>query len=417
MMRAVSFVERLDFEFQGNMLRDAIVLGDVDNDTNNELAVGNVNGDIVVFKGADTKPWKTANGNGVIATLIVGDIFNERRNVLVSVSGEGWCSVFSFDKDDGNHDDSQTSCDDQKNVPPIHIQSLMANTKVALLCDIDGDGLIELVIGMSDRVVRSYRFTRLPQFAGTRSGGRLVAQNKWEFATQIGSVSLNYKPDGTPYLMVSQPGGTYIQLDCYKKDIEAPGQLEYHTLLSAKMRNSNVSTVIVGGIRRRDEDKRPTLYAVATLDGTIMLYDGKQLMWSLQVNHQLFAITKLDVTGNGHEEVISCSWDGVTYIVNHDQEALRFQFEETVNTFTAGHYSVLQGERVPCLVYTTFNNHIYLYYNIGITQIRTTSLISRLPNQTRITSALAKLKIDSTNHAQLQQLFSWLLYGPQDKQC
>lgn len=49
----------------------------------------------------------------------------------------------------------------------------------------------------------------------------------------------------------------------------------------------------------------------------------------------------LCLQGDGTEEVVCCSWDGQTYIVNHACEAVRFQFEENVAAFTVGKWTVL----------------------------------------------------------------------------
>lgn len=49
-MRAISLVERLEFDFSGNVVRSTVTLGDVDNDGRNELVVGNENGDLVILK-------------------------------------------------------------------------------------------------------------------------------------------------------------------------------------------------------------------------------------------------------------------------------------------------------------------------------------------------------------------------------
>lgn len=49
-MRAISLVKKIEFEFSGNVVRNALTLGDVDNDGCNELIVGNQNGDIAIFK-------------------------------------------------------------------------------------------------------------------------------------------------------------------------------------------------------------------------------------------------------------------------------------------------------------------------------------------------------------------------------
>lgn len=49
-MRAISLVNRLEFEFTGNVVRNALCLGDVDNDGCNELVVGSESGEVCIFK-------------------------------------------------------------------------------------------------------------------------------------------------------------------------------------------------------------------------------------------------------------------------------------------------------------------------------------------------------------------------------
>ena len=59
-------------------------------------------------------------------------------------------------------------------------QRIPANVKEALIFDINDDGLNEVVLALTDRVVRSY------QWQGTGEGqGQLVPMNKWEFALQV----------------------------------------------------------------------------------------------------------------------------------------------------------------------------------------------------------------------------------------
>jgi hypothetical protein len=60
----------------------------------------------------------------------------------------------------------------------------------------------------------------------------------------------------------------------------AATSIEYHALSSSKMRNPNVSTEIQGGIRTGGSDSCVTLrYAVATLDGTLMLVEDESVIW------------------------------------------------------------------------------------------------------------------------------------------
>ena len=50
--------------------------------------------------------------------------------------------------------------------------------KEALLFDVNNDGLTELVVALTDRVVRTYRWT-------PKGGGHLASLNKWEFGGQV----------------------------------------------------------------------------------------------------------------------------------------------------------------------------------------------------------------------------------------
>nr|CAD7257567.1 unnamed protein product [Timema shepardi] len=248
--------------------------------------------------------------------------------------------------------------------------------QVVLLGDIDGDGNLELVLGLTDRVVRSYRWIHDSPDDDGQVSGKLVGLNKWECANQIGTVTLNYSPDGTPCLLVSQPGGTFMKISCCSeikddttdnvstKDL-AVTSVDYHPLLSSRMRNPNVSTEILGCIRppgAAKDDRTNMRYAVATLDGTLMLVQGQDVLWSMQVDHQLFALTKLDVTGDGTEEIVACSWDGQTYILDQEKRSVRFQLEESVRSFCSGYYALDPSkEAAPCFIYTTFSNKVSLH--------------------------------------------------------
>lgn len=91
-MRSVCFVDKLELDFTGNILADAIALGDIDNDGENELVVGTINGELSIFKGE--KLWQTISGLGMIASVGVGDIMNCGSNAVVAISGEGWCHFY-----------------------------------------------------------------------------------------------------------------------------------------------------------------------------------------------------------------------------------------------------------------------------------------------------------------------------------
>ncbi len=59
-------------------------------------------------------------------------------------------------------------------------QRLPPNVKEALLFDVNNDGLVELVVALTDRVVRTYQWRRAQD-----GGGFLASLNKWEFGGQV----------------------------------------------------------------------------------------------------------------------------------------------------------------------------------------------------------------------------------------
>lgn len=88
----------------------------------------------------------------------------------------------------------------------------------------------------------------------------------------------------------------------------------------------------------------------------------------IHLDQQLFALSKMDVTGDGNEELIVCSWEGYTYILDQNKHAIRFQTEEPVSGFCTGLYRFsFTAVPVPCFIYVTFNNKvIYLINYISV---------------------------------------------------
>lgn len=79
----------------------------------------------------------------------------------------------------------------------------------------------------------------------------------------------------------------------------------------------------------------------------------------MAVDHQIFALTKLDVTGNGSDDIVACSWDGLTYILDQNKNSVRFHLDESVQAFECGYYSLSSDSPpVTCFVYVTFRNKV-----------------------------------------------------------
>ena len=192
--------------------------------------------------------------------------------------------------------------------------------------------------------------------------------------------------------------------------------VEYEPLGVNRRRNPNVSAEILGGFKTLDGEG--TRYAIVTLDGTIMLVDNcekppmESIMWNLQVDHQLMCLSKVDVTGDGLEEVVASSWDGQTYIISQDRQAVRFQAEENVATFVSGMFSLRPGLTKPALVYVTFNNKIQLYHNLGLERGISLSSLVHWPGMLESAKELLQeLEVDTEDMKQLQEVYRYCLYG------
>ena len=107
-----------------------------------------------------------------------------------------------------------------------------------------------------------------------------------------------------------------------------------------------------------------------------MLLDGRETLWSLplEVNGNLFAISKLDITCDSNDELVVCSSDGVTYIADLQQNIFKFKFVENVMSFGAGNFAVTPRNNVPCLVYVTFSNRVIIYHSISQTRMSSSNL-------------------------------------------
>ncbi|XP_053498181.1 KICSTOR complex protein ITFG2 isoform X2 [Ictalurus furcatus] len=264
-MRSLSFVQRVCLDFTGSLFPHAICLGDADNDSLNELVVGDTSGKLYIYKNDDSKPWLTRTCAGMLTCVGVGDLCNKGRNLVVAVGAEGWFHLFDIASAAARAESSSQPeglfGDDQK---PCFTQHIPANTKVMLISDIDGDGRSELVVGYTDRVVRAFRWEEPPD-ATDLTDGQLILLKKWLLEGQVDSLSVSPAPDGRPELMVSQPGCGYAILLCsWTQDgAAAPGETRTAAsagegpsrdvvlrLTTSRIHNKNVSTHLIGSISR-----------------------------------------------------------------------------------------------------------------------------------------------------------------------
>ncbi|KAI8047362.1 uncharacterized protein B0P05DRAFT_566251 [Gilbertella persicaria] len=285
-MRTISLVKRLKWSFSGNMNPHALVVGDIDDDNENEFVIGNLNGDLAMFKGQceDGFPSYVCRGLGTITCIAIGNVRNNGKNSVVVINAEGHAHIFDIPTkqkvntdqhisvDDylrggrrssdtasvqafrrmmttGNvsmHTEDPRSQQDAKSSSPIHdlgkpnlTLKVPVNVNKILIADIDNDGLNELILARTDRILHAFQL--LP--SGTTTGhiykgvktpsslspsassvnlqtkktkeDSLLDKNMWIFDGQISSLCATTHPHhlNEPLLLVAQPGNTFTMID------------------------------------------------------------------------------------------------------------------------------------------------------------------------------------------------------------
>ena len=67
--------------------------------------------------------------------------------------------------------------------------------------------------------------------------------------------------------------------------------------------------------------------------------------------------------------------DGMTFIMDHQGNMVKFRFEDRVRAFRAALYSVSPGKKKPCFIFVTFNDDIFIYDKIQLRSIASQSVI------------------------------------------
>ncbi|KAJ9056307.1 hypothetical protein DSO57_1034525 [Entomophthora muscae] len=436
-IKSVSLVRRLEFQFKGNLHPNAIALGDVDHDQLSELVVGTLSGCLYIYKsisdlnnnstpmGTSIPPWRTCSGLGTITSVVIGDIRNIGRNSIICINAEGGCYMFDYPfinyLNDGPSNAatplltptfsnlpnaaaiSLTSNEDGAASPnppqPLGFSaqsSLIAranwatlvptNTSVAMIGDIDGDGLNELVLGRTDRKIHAYQLSShvaLPtssnrssktQAGRTRVGfdyQKLVWINtsEWQVAQPIASLSLA-SCSGTPLLVVGQDDGAYL---C----ISSQGIIHPSTVPSSP--SYGIATPAFA-IPFEAGDRS----VVVSVHNGLVLERVSSRSSEREQLAKILVSPSSRVVGFGEVPALQADitsptgvvgWaDGTTLLFNSLVLACtRFQFPHApVAAFISGMFA-LSGSDVPCLFYVGFKGSIYGYSDPSALSCQATS--------------------------------------------
>lgn len=136
-----------------------------------------------------------------------------------------------------------------------------------------------------------------------------------------------------------------------------------------------------------------------------------------QGSFNLFALSKLDITNDGNEEIAVCSWDGNTHIIDRFKNVVRFKFGENVMAFCAGRYAFTPGKNLPALVYVTSSNRVVIYWNARLSSMVPSNLVVKMKHkasqdkETRLAISTAAVDDGENNNGFSRKLYQRCLYG------
>jgi len=264
------------------------------------------------------------------------------------------------------------------------------------------------------------------------SRASFVQVRQYSLFSQVGSIAVCNIEDCMKQLIVSQPNGTYCNVETFARNCDfsdlldsavQPGQPiivtpdalnPFEIKLSGK--NSYTSTKVIGGIKRGHEQS--CVIGLSTLDGNFMILEDPSVNtlhpkknW-FQSEHRWFSMSKFDVTNDGDDEIILASMNGMTYMIDKDRNIVSYNFNENIAAFCAGGYGPIEPNNTSnnCLCYVTLNGKIHVYYNVWISAMKVKcvhgAIIEKLKHSEDLKYILDGLKLPSgdIDHKKIQML-------------
>ncbi|KAI9297790.1 hypothetical protein K502DRAFT_339899 [Neoconidiobolus thromboides FSU 785] len=427
-IRSISLVRDAVLQFQGNLYPKAMAVGDIDHDGSNELVVGTLDGFLYIYKiGFDSPlsssnitqlpnlstlpylPWKTCSGLGTITNVVVGDIRNIGKDSIIVINAEGGC--FLFDYPFKLVDSSPIISTESPTTPTLTVAgtSLISganwsttvpfNTIDAIIADVDGDGIKELIIANTNKNIHIYQLTAQVSQANSKDkdkdnkprGMRVYTgkvkipdysvlfwlnKNVFNVTHSITSISVANDEDNSPLLVVGQGDDNFLLIDedgrvnkindyqqkeaCLTPAFSIPGEKGFDQvasitsdgLLSIEKIHSNPSNAFI---------KSTSNLIQCSIENSGNIIGYGHLNKISTINQPNTAIA----WGNGSTLFFDSKGHGLS----------NFDFPMApVAAFMTGQFAIHPNTNTLCLFYVTFQNGIHIYSEPNLTYLPTYQL-------------------------------------------
>lgn len=86
--------------------------------------------------------------------------------------------------------------------------------------------------------------------------------------------------------------------------------------------------------------------------------------WQLSLDTEIVGVVPVDIDGDGYDEIMVVTWDGMTYFIDQFQNVVTFNLKQRVKSFAVGKFRSLDDmdsldeEEQLCIFYVTFSDKI-----------------------------------------------------------
>ncbi|KAL3986300.1 hypothetical protein ACH3XW_42170 [Acanthocheilonema viteae] len=286
------------------------------------IIIGKCNGDLLFF--TPTRQYTKLENifKSPLTTICFGKL-RQNSDEIVAISAGGQIRSFDFPQTDAQSGELHKPL-------PLFEQLVQANICTSYIGDIDCDGLSELLVLMTDRCVRTYRYV----------SNHLAPLNKYEVPSHVYGFALGTTTSGLHYALLAERNENYVvKIDfssnscnilpqtlasnSSNRELMVPSQPIYLSLvgsLAARLilidSESGAETTLenpVGDFICATTVKLQNMYVVMTLDifGNLLIYG-----WNDNTTCQVHLITKTvvlpdadhitAVSGRNENEVLVC---------------------------------------------------------------------------------------------------------------